>query len=147
MNLLAQKPVKWDVFWMKDGKSNEVLPTDMIVDNESLFRILSTITQPQQNAVVRSFCMQCKMNSCLRRGQHCRHCGRFVCLDCLGRRITLDFFPVSFHHLESEGETFHVCVVCEEILVSLHNSMSSETQEREPFTVINGRNYIAEIDI
>ena len=128
---------------MNDGKSNEVLPTDMIVDCDSLFRVLSAITQPQQNAVARPFCMQCKMNSCLHKGQHCRHCGRFMCPDCLGRRITLDFFPVSFHHLESEGETLLVCVVCEEILVSIHNTMSNESLEREPFTVINSRGYIS----
>jgi len=114
LHILWKKPQGWKGFW--DSKcTNEVLPLDMISDDDWLYQILAAISKPQKPSPKRSWCLHCKdpLGKFVR-AKHCQYCGRLVCKSCFKRKLKPKYFPRSFEIYESAL----VCVVCEEILTS-----------------------------
>ena len=90
----------------------------MVIDEHSMYRVLSSIRHQQAWAPSRLTCMQCKaVFGPLLRKHHCRHCARVICGQCSPGRIDSNLFPFTFDKSEVVGKgSVRVCIVCEEIL-------------------------------
>lgn len=105
--------------------SSRVVALDMVDDSIDTYRILSAITMSHKLAPTRSWCMNCKnvlnrTSRCL----HCRHCSRLICDSCTHSCLSSECFPKTFKVTSPSW----VCVVCERILTSQKEVMSSSTQ-------------------
>ena len=123
LHFLWKKPKRWVATW-DDMGSSEVLPLDMVEDENTLYRILAAINHPPKWAPARTWCMNCKTSLGSPRGINCRHCGRHVCGACCRTTLAPEFFPKNFEIYEASW----ACVVCERILVGRKEDNSSGTQ-------------------
>ncbi|KAG7356913.1 ankyrin repeat domain protein [Nitzschia inconspicua] len=114
LHLVWKKPKSWESHW-EDNGSSDVLPLDMVSDDQSLYRILAAIKTPGKLAPSRPWCMQCKslLKAPTSHGTHCGHCGRHLCIDCIWGSLPPDYFPPSF----KVSIPMDVCNVCKDILL------------------------------
>ena len=118
------QPKRWVATW-DDMGSSEVLPLDMVQDENTLYRILAAINHPPKWAPARTWCMHCKTSlGSFARGMNCRHCGRHICGACSRCTLAPDYFPKNFEIYEASW----VCLLCEKILVARKEDNSSGTQ-------------------
>lgn len=141
--LFQSQPKRWVSFW-DDMGSSEVLPLDMVQDENTLYRILAAITHPPKWAPTRTWCMSCRTPlGSFARAIHCRHCGRHVCGACTRCTLAPEFFPKTFDIYEASW----VCVVCEKILVARKEDNSTETQPMSSVGDEEERFYPSAVDI
>mmetsp|Transcript_42425 Transcript_42425/g.102663 ORF Transcript_42425/g.102663 Transcript_42425/m.102663 type:complete len:1772 (+) Transcript_42425:209-5524(+) len=119
-----RKPPRWTSFW-DDMGSLVTLPFDMVQDENTLYRLLATITHPTPLAPKRSRCMNCRAHlGPFGKTIHCGHCGRHVCGACTRTSLAPEFFPKTFDLHDPSA----VCLVCEKILVARKEDNSTGTQ-------------------
>lgn len=123
LHLTWKRPISWIPHGDKIGRT-DVLALDMVSEETSLYRLLAAINRQPLLAPHRPWCMQCE--SPLHNPKqifHCQHCGRHICKICTNRSLLPDFFPKFF----DVNDSSMVCIVCNNILVSRREELSSIT--------------------
>ena len=123
-SFFIQQPKRWQAFW-DDKAVPEVLALDMVTDPSDLYRIISAISCSHTWAPARSWCMNCKSALGTKtRALHCKHCSRLICGKCSSNCLPPSFFP-KFLNIH---EAAWVCNVCEAVLKSRRDEISTATQ-------------------
>ena len=118
LHLAWQKPSRWEKHWKDSGSSPEVLCLDMVDDEVSMRRLLSSISCQQKPAPARSNCMQCKRKIIGFGKKNCSHCGSTVCSRCSDHKLETSFFPPFCDAVIEAAECARVCNICNDILLS-----------------------------
>lgn len=96
----------------------------MVVNPSDVPRLLSAVSVRQNPAPSRKRCMECKTTlRSFSRTVHCGHCGRLLCTKCSGSCLQPDLFPKRFKLTEPTW----ACSICEKVLMTQKDVMSSET--------------------
>lgn len=118
------QPASWESHW-EDHGSSDVLPLDMVSDEQSLYRIIAAIQSPPVGRVptTRPWCMHCQsiLNGATATVNHCGHCGRHLCTACMrGRRLSPHRYSAS-----SSSSHSRICLTCNEVLVTVAASSNA----------------------